>query len=61
MLLFVRVPVCFSHLKRVCVCVFEREVGCDEERGSELRSCVKAEVDALGSPSLIIRTVSVDV
>ena len=30
-------------------------------RGSELRSCVKVEVDVLGSPSLIVRTVSVDV
>ena len=28
---------------------------------SELRSCVKVEVDVLGSPSLIVRTVSVDV
>ena len=28
---------------------------------SELRSCVKDEVDVLGSPSLIVRTVSVDV
>ena len=28
---------------------------------SELRSCVKVEVAVLGSPSLIIRTVSVDV
>ena len=28
---------------------------------SELRSCVKVEVAALGSPSPIIRTVSVDV
>ena len=28
---------------------------------SELRSCVKEEVDVLGSPSLIVRTVSVDV
>ena len=28
---------------------------------SELRSCVKVEVAALGSPSLIVRTVSVDV
>ena len=27
----------------------------------ELRSCVKVEVDVLGSPSLIVRTVSVDV
>ena len=29
--------------------------------GSELRNCVKVEVDVLGSTSLIIRTVSVDV
>ena len=29
--------------------------------GAELRSCVKVEVDVLGSPSLIVRTVSVDV
>ena len=28
---------------------------------SELRSCVKVEVEDLGSPSLIVRTVSVDV
>ena len=27
----------------------------------ELRSCVKVEVDVLGSPSLIVRRVSVDV
>ena len=27
----------------------------------ELKSCVKVEVDGLGSPSLIVRTVSVDV
>ena len=31
------------------------------DRTSELRSCVKVEVDALGSPSLIARAVSVDV
>ena len=30
-------------------------------RSSELRSCVKVEVDVLGSPSLIVPTVSVDV
>ena len=28
---------------------------------SELRGCVKVEVDVLGSPSLIVRSVSVDV
>ena len=28
---------------------------------AELRSCVKVEVDVLGSPSLIVLTVSVDV
>ena len=28
---------------------------------SELRSCVKAELDVLGSPSLIVLMVSVDV
>ena len=28
---------------------------------SEFRSCVKVEVDVLGSPSLMVRTVSVDV
>ena len=28
---------------------------------SELRSCVKVEVDVLSSPSIIVRTVSVDV
>ena len=28
--------------------------------GPELRSCVKVEVDVLGSPSLIVHTVSVD-
>ena len=28
---------------------------------SEFRSCVKVEVAVLGSPSLIVRTVSVDV
>ena len=27
---------------------------------SELKSCVKVEVDVLGSPSLIVLTVSVD-
>ena len=31
------------------------------EGHSQLRSCVKVEVDVLGSPSLIVRTVSVDV
>ena len=29
--------------------------------GAELGGCVKVEVDVLGSPSLIVRTVSVDV
>ena len=28
---------------------------------SELRTCVKVEVDVLGSPSLIVRTVSVEI
>ena len=28
---------------------------------SELRNCVKVEVDVLGSPSLIVRAVSVDI
>ena len=28
---------------------------------SEIKSCVKVEVAVLGSPSLIVRTVSVDV
>ena len=28
---------------------------------SELRSCLRVEVDVLGSPSLIVRTVSVNV
>ena len=32
-----------------------------QTKGSELRSCVKVEVVVLGSPSLIICTVSVDV
>ena len=31
------------------------------EMWAELRSCVKVEVDVLGSPSLIIRTLSEDV
>ena len=31
------------------------------KRESELRSCVKVEVAVLGSPSLTVRTVSVDV
>ena len=31
------------------------------EFATELRSCVKVEVDVLSSPSLIVRTVSVDV
>ena len=30
-------------------------------KNSELRSCVKVEVDVMGSPSLIVLTVSVDV
>ena len=30
-------------------------------KNTELRSCVKVEVDALGSPSLIVLMVSVDV
>ena len=34
---------------------------CCTVRRSELRSCVKVEVDVLGSPSLMVRTVSVDV
>ena len=37
---------------------FEEE---EEEETAELRSCVKVEVDVLGSPSLIVLTVSVDV
>ena len=32
-----------------------------EGTGAELRSCAKAEVDVLCSPSRIVRTVSVDV
>ena len=40
-----------------CCCVLAfRDVD-----GAELRSCVKVAVDVLGSPSLIFRTVSVDV
>ena len=31
------------------------------EQATELRSCVKVEVAVLGSPSLIVLTVSVDV
>ena len=38
---------------------FEREKKKGED--SELRSCVKVEVDVLGSPSLTVCTVSVDV
>jgi len=30
-------------------------------KGDQLRSCVKVEVDVMGSPSLIVLTVSVDV
>ena len=33
----------------------------EEPKSSELRSRVKVEVDVLGSPSLIVRTISVDV
>ena len=33
----------------------------EEDSISELRSCVKVEVDVLGSPSLIVLMVSVDV
>ena len=32
-----------------------------ETKSSELRSCVKVEVDVLGSPSIIVPTVSVDI
>ena len=35
--------------------------GLDTRRRAELRSCVKVEVDVLGSPSLIVLMVSVDV
>ena len=31
-----------------------------KQNSQELRSCVKVDVDVLGSPSLIVRTVSVD-
>ena len=31
------------------------------DRASELRNCVKVEVAVLGSPSIIVRTVFVDV
>ena len=37
------------------------ETGELEFLSSELRSCVKVEVDVLGSPSLIVCTVSVDI
>ena len=36
-------------------------IRCTTYKGSELRSCVKVEVDVLGSPSLKAYTVSVDV
>ena len=38
-----------------------RKATLNELYWSELRSCVKVEVAVLGSPSLIVRTVSVDV
>ena len=42
-------------------CIFRLNVSvCCVNKG-ELRSCVKVEVAVLGSPSLIVRTVSVDV
>ena len=45
---------------RACVCVCARAQR-DGERERELRSCVEVEAAVLGSPSLIVRTVSVDV
>ena len=44
----------------VCVCVCVSEAGADIA-GTELRSCVKVVVAVLGSPSLIVCTVCVDV
>ena len=44
---------------RVCVCVCERERE-RERMSSTLRSCVKVEVNVLGSLSLIVLMVSVD-
>ena len=38
-----------------------REATVKKKRRPDLRSCVEVEVDVLGSPSLIIRTVSADV
>ena len=43
------------------LCLFGRKATLNWNFFSELRSCVKDEVDALGSPSLIVRMVSVDV
>ena len=45
--------------KVVMVSVDAKQHGTDER--SEFRSCVEVEVDVLGSPSLIVRTLSVDV
>ena len=45
--------------KVVMVSVDVKQHGTDER--SEFRSCVEVEVDVLGSPSLIVRTLSVDV
>ena len=36
-------------------------IRCTAHKGSELRSCVKVEMAVLGSPSLIVCTVSVDI
>ena len=41
--------------------VFSPKLRTGHSASRELRSCVKVEVDVLGSPSLIVPTVSVDI
>ena len=43
------------------LCGHEATLNMNKVKHSELRSCVKDEVDVLGSPSLIVLMVSVDV
>ena len=46
-----------NGLYRLC----KRKATLTSKTQSEFRSCVKVEVDVLGSPSLMVRMVSVDV
>ena len=54
-----------DQLKRHCLHAaavrLQAAEGLNDEKSSELRSCVKEEVYVLGSPSLIVRAVSLEV